>query len=260
MIKILLLLSMSALTLSFSKNSASIPPNQAIHAHLAANELSIIFTDFYTAIHDAEIIIQQHNPPAQPVVPPVTNLGRISTSGYFITDVNLITNGSLSVNGNSINYDQVNKAFNQEDVVLFDQSNTITLTDQSPSVLFNVDLDVPKPLAINYIDSGRLSIGSTITYNADQSNEFGLACIVSFLSSHPANSQFSELDRVNAKHIVDDNGSFVIDETLLEGIPDDAYVDLILVRGNVSTAQVGSDIIGIQAQTTSSQMIYVEKQ
>lgn len=112
-------------------------------------------------------------------------------------------------------------------------------------------LNVTKPLPQN---SDKITMIAyykdfRLEWNADPKNKEGLMVAVEFRGEN-VNSEKNSLVHVqNIDHIEEDNGTFVLDDSMFDGIPNLSFVDIILLRGNVRIDDFGGETVKTYAES-----------
>lgn len=121
---------------------------------------------------------------------------------------------------------QSHKQIREEDFD-FSQEYAYTIQTATPINLIRPQVDNCNPIPLCYYDN------FIIEWNEDAANENGVVVIAEWtgctMHGHPQATYLA-----NAT-LVDDTGLATLDTDLFEGIPDEASVDLWLIRGNINT-------------------------
>ena len=115
----------------------------------------------------------------------------------------------------------------REDDFDFSQDYSYTIQTATPINLIRPQVDNCNPIPLCYYDN------FIIEWNGDAANNNGVVVIAEWtgctMHGHPQSIYLA-----NAT-LVDDTGLATLDTDLFEGIPDEASVDLWLIRGNINT-------------------------
>ena len=88
-----------------------------------------------------------------------------------------------------------------------------------------------------------------LEWNADSKNDEGLVVVVEYYGATAIPSTENVPSVVNTDIIEVDNGKFVLDDSIWEGIPNSAVVYLSLLRGNVILEEVDGEVVKFYAET-----------
>lgn len=88
-----------------------------------------------------------------------------------------------------------------------------------------------------------------LEWNADPNNEEGLVVIAEYFGGNaiPQNSQNTHI--LNTDYIELDNGHTVLSEELFEGMPNLSFVDIVLLRGNVTIEEIEGELYKFFAES-----------
>lgn len=125
------------------------------------------------------------------------------------------------------------------------QSVKIFLENQTEQPVLNVDVYVPYHIGVtNYPTHPNpvptYNVGSSILWNADALNRFGIGIAVVYDAADPENSAYSSSvpnSVVNLIHTEDD-GSYTFSSSDLQGIPVGASIDVYIGRGNYGVGTI----------------------
>ena len=85
----------------------------------------------------------------------------------------------------------------------------------------------------------KLSVGDEINWNSDALNTFGIGILIDFDTNSPDNLNFSQSSIRNTVHTEDD-GSYIITQEDLEGIPEGAKINFLIGRANYERKDMDS--------------------
>ena len=88
-----------------------------------------------------------------------------------------------------------------------------------------------------------------LEWNADANNEEGLVVIAEYFGGNAIPDHTEEKHILNTDYIELDNGRTVLDEALFDGMPNLAFVDIILLRGNVTIEEIQGELYKFFAET-----------
>lgn len=88
-----------------------------------------------------------------------------------------------------------------------------------------------------------------LEWNADPKNEHGLMVAVEYKGENvnAENNTFTHVQNVD--HIENDNGKYILDNSMFDGIPNLSFVDIILLRGNIRIDDIDGETIKTYAES-----------
>ena len=157
------------------------------------------------------------------------------------TDYGPIQIGELELEANPEQGYQYNAASRHAGRHLYGQEISVKI----PEADFETNLYIPKEISITepeYHVDATLASNSTIHWNVDPNNQFGVLITVDYVPSNPANQIFIEegyADRVTIPILVDDLGHYTFKRQDFVGIPTSANIKVRLLRGNYAVSSNG---------------------
>ena len=88
-----------------------------------------------------------------------------------------------------------------------------------------------------------------LDWNADLRNKEGLMVAVSYNGSNAIPENNENVIVKNVDHIEEDNGKFILNNSIFDNIPNHALVDIMLLRGNVEIEEYNNETHKIYAES-----------
>lgn len=164
---------------------------------------------------------------------------------------------SVRINGKAF-ISQKSKSSNLDSEDIYGKTLSIQLGDKSGKTTSGeIKMYVPKKLNISKpipISEKNVTIlahhkNFLLEWNADPKNEEGLMLAIEYLGENVDARKNTDIHIQNVDHIEYDNGKYILKQAMFDDIPNLAYVNLILLRGNVEISEFNNETLKLYAES-----------